>query len=378
MTQKIAFIRKGRVPLANQAVAEALQHHFPAHRVEMFDIKTMLTQRPAVLLTNLLHTWRDYGVEIRRGRKRAKDCFFRTPYLFHTIKTLIAQRLSPAEYAFSFQMQSLFDASVPGLPHFVYTDHTNLANNLYPIHDDARLFSPAWIALEKTIYQNACRIFTRSSNITQSLVEQYQCDPYKVSCVYAGSNVSHRDEPLDNDNYHNKNILFVGIDWERKGGPELLAAFEQVLAVHPDAHLTIVGCTPQVTLPHCHVLGRLPLAEVNDHYRQASIFCLPTRLEPFGIVFIEALSYRLPIVATCIGAIPDFVREGENGYLVQPGDSSRLAQALITLLDEPERCGRFGARGYQIAQENYTWEKVGLRMKEGIHDAVAMRLNESM
>lgn len=373
MAQKIAFIRKGTVPLASQSVAEALQHHFPDCTVEIVDIKQMLSRRPNITLINSYHTLREYGMEISRGRKNAKECFFRTPYLFHTVKALMAQKLTNPDYLFSFQMQSLFDASVAGLPHFVYTDHTNLANIAYPNQDHDKLYSPAWIALERTIYQNASLIFTRSSDITRSLVEQYQCDPGKVSCVYAGSNVPRQEEPPDNDGYRNKNILFVGIDWERKGGPDLLEAFRQVLTVHPDAHLTIVGCSPQVNLPNCHVMGRLPLAEVKTHYRQASIFCLPTKLEPFGIVFIEALSYHLPIVATCIGAIPDFVRDGENGYLVEPGATHSLAEALTKLLDSPEQCQRFGIKGRMMAEENYNWHNVGLRMKEGVRAALAAR-----
>lgn len=373
MTQKIAFIRKGTVPLASQSVAEVLQQHFPDCTVDIIDLKQMLSHRPDITLINSFHTLSEYGVEIGRGRKNAKECFFRTPYLFRTVKTLMAQKLADPDYLFSFQMQSLFDASTTTLPHFVYTDHTNLANIAYPSQDHHKLYSPAWIALERTIYQNASLVFTRSSNITRSLVEQYQCDPGKVRCVYAGSNMPRQDEPPDNDGYRNKNILFVGIDWERKGGPELLEAFRQVLTVHPDAHLTIVGCSPQVNLPNCHVLGRLPLTELKTHYRQASIFCLPTKLEPFGIVFIEALSYHLPIVATCIGAIPDFVRDGENGYLVEPGATQSLAEALIKLLDDPEQCQRFGHQGRLMAEENYNWDNVGLRMKEGIRAALAAR-----
>jgi glycosyltransferase involved in cell wall biosynthesis len=373
MAQKIAFIRKGTVPLASQSVAEVLQQHFPDYTVDIIDLKQMLARRPDITLINSFHTLREYGGEIGRGRKNAKECFFRTPYLFRAVKTLMAQKLADPDYLFSFQMQSLFDASTATLPHFVYTDHTNLANIAYPSQDHDKLYSPAWIALERTIYQNASLVFTRSSDITRSLVEQYQCDPGKVRCVYAGSNVPRQDDPPDNDGYRNKNILFVGIDWERKGGPELLEAFRQVLTVHPDAHLTIVGCSPQVNLPNCHVLGRLPLAEVKTHYRQASIFCLPTKLEPFGIVFIEALSYHLPIVATCIGAIPDFVRNGENGYLVEPGATQSLAEALIKLLDDPEQCQRFGHKGRLMAEENYNWNNVGLRMKEGIRAALAAR-----
>jgi glycosyltransferase involved in cell wall biosynthesis len=121
-----------------------------------------------------------------------------------------------------------------------------------------------------------------------------------------------------------------------------------------------------VDVPNCDIIGRIPLAQVGDYYRRASIFCLPTKLEPFGIVFLEAFSYKLPIVATNVGAIPDFVVPGENGYLVVSGESKTLAAALLELLDDPEQCRTFGEKGYKLVQENYTWDKVGSRMREQI------------
>lgn len=367
MSRKIAFIQKGRIPLASAQVARVLQENYPHFEVEIIDIKQLLIRRRHVTLLNLFHTLREYGVDITLGKKQAKASFFRTTYLFRKIKSIMAGVLSRSDYVFSFQMQSLYDASVEGLPHFVYTDHTNLANLLYPIQDRNRLFSDAWVRLEQTIYQNAAHVFTRSQNITRSLVEQYDCDPQRVTCVYAGSNVNFGDEPPINNGYRNKNILFVGIDWERKGGPDLIAAFRRVLRVHPDAHLTIVGCTPRVDEPNCDVVGRVPLSQMNDYYRHASIFCLPTRLEPFGIVFIEAFAHRLPIVATRVGAIPDFVIPGESGYLVESGDRSGLADALINLLDDPALCQLFGQRGYEIVREKYTWGQVGRRLQESIN-----------
>lgn len=366
MAQKIAFIQKGTVPLASAYVARALQANFPQFEVEIIDIKALLAHRKEMALVNVFHTVKEYGPEILAGKKQAKEGYFRTPYLFHQIKRLMSHKLAGPDYAFSFQMQSLYDASVDRLPHFVYTDHTNLANLLYPSQDRNRLFSQPWLQLERTIYQNASHIFTRSRHVTGSIVEQYGCYPGKVTCVFAGSNVQADAEPLDNDGYGNKNILFVGVDWERKGGPELVQAFRQVLQVHPDARLTILGCTPQVDVPNCQVVGRLPLTQVKAYYRRASVFCLPTKLEPFGIVFLEAFSYKLPVVATRVGAIPDFVIPDENGYLVEPGEIDYLAQRLIQLLDDPAKCRAFGENGCRLVQERYNWEAVGRRMKEQI------------
>jgi glycosyltransferase involved in cell wall biosynthesis len=206
-----------------------------------------------------------------------------------------------------------------------------------------------------------------SNNISESIVNQYGVGRERVECVYCGSNVGEVAEAsLTHDRFDNKNVLFVGVDWERKGGPQLAKAFTLVLKAHPDATLTIVGCSPRLQLPNCTVVGRVPLQEVYAYYQKSSIFCLPTLEEPFGIAFIEAGNFGLPIVTTNIGAIPDFVMDGANGYMVEPNNIQQLSDTLIKLLDDPYARMRFGIKNYNTMREKYTWEKTVYRMKESI------------
>jgi glycosyltransferase involved in cell wall biosynthesis len=149
--------------------------------------------------------------------------------------------------------------------------------------------------------------------------------------------------------------VFVGVDWERTGGPPLLEAFRRVRAQVPDATLTIVGCRPPVSEPGVDVVGRVPLSEVWRYYAEATVFCMPTRWEPFGIVYLEAMMQRLPVVATRVGAIPDFVSESDNGFLVGVDDVDGMARRLIQLLRNPELCREMGKRGFCIAQR-YSWD----------------------
>ena len=217
------------------------------------------------------------------------------------------------------------------------------------------------------VYQNAARIFTRSHNITADLIKHYAISPEKIACVYAGANVPVESSyQVANDNYANERILFIGTDWVRKGGPILAAAFKEVLRVHPNAHLTIVGANPDLNVPNCTVLGQLSLAELSALFAQSSIFCLPTRVEPFGVAILDAMLHRLPVVATSVGAIPDLVQEGVCGHMVTPGDSRQLAQMLIDLLNDPGRCRRFGEAGYRLANARYTWPLVGARFRSEI------------
>ncbi|MFN8413453.1 MAG: glycosyltransferase family 4 protein [Anaerolineales bacterium] len=360
------FFRIGPFPIPNKILAEELPKQFPGVNFIVIDVVKEIKKRPLVMVTNLLVSFMEYGDKIISRDFKIKDAFLGTTYIYWWIKRFTNKIITNANPLFTFQSESLWDVSKEGVPNFVYTDHTHLANLAYPSFKKSKLRPQKWIELERIIYKNASTIFTRSSNITKSLIEQYNTDNEKILKVGAGSNFNKLNLNYVKDDYEDKNILFVGIDWLRKGGPDLVKAFEIVLKKHPDAKLTIVGATPDVNLPNCTIIPRIPVEEVSKYYEKASIFCLPTKQEPFGIVFIEALHYKLPIVATNIGAIPDFVKNNKNGYLVSPESPEELAEKLILLLDDPNLCKSMGENGFELARSFYNWEKVTERMAERI------------
>jgi glycosyltransferase involved in cell wall biosynthesis len=97
-------------------------------------------------------------------------------------------------------------------------------------------------------------------------------------------------------------------------------------------------------------LGHVSQDALFHHYKNCEIFCLPSVQEGFGIVFLEAMVAGKPIVAANAAAVPEVVRHGINGLLVAPNDSSELAEALLTLLenrDLREHLGRVGREGVQ-------------------------------
>lgn len=365
----IAFIRPKSWPLANQIVEGVIRDQFPEHEVDVIDIFALVMRRLDIVLINSIATVLLYGADLQAGRKKFKLAFWRTPYIFQQVRHLIRKRLVKGNYLFSFQMQSLFDGSTPGIPHFLYTDHAHLENLNYR-RGKTDLYSQKWINLEQEIYQHATLCFVRSSNVARSIVKDYACPVNKVVLAYAGSNVKVGDTRTKNMDYADQRILFVGLDWERKGGPDLIEAFKIVLQEHPNAHLTIVGAKPEVQIPNCTVIGPLSADKLKQYYEAASVFCLPTHQEPFGIVFIEAMTARLPIVATRVGAIPDFVQDGHNGWLREPGDVQGLANALSTLLGDPEMSRLFGERSHQLTKERYSWTAVGKRFRQSILSAL--------
>ena len=367
--RKIAFIRWGSFSHINDFVHQILERHFPEFCIDVIDIDDLVpTRNPRTYLSCL----REYGKDLLLGRRSIYDARVRTPFVFHEVRRAILARLAHDDYAFTFQTQSMFDASKPGVPHFIYTDCTYLAHLQFPGFSPRDLPSDSWMECEKQIYAHATKVFTMSENVSRSLIEDYSCSPDKVERVYCGANVKvAEDQQFDEARYAKKRILFVGVDWERKGGPALLDAFETVLESHPDATLTVVGCSPRIDVPNCNVVGKVSLAEVKQYFEEASLFCLPTLIEPFGIVFLEAMAHGLPIVATNMGAIPDFVIEGRNGSLVEANQSRQLAHQISTLLAEPEKLKSFGEVGRRLFWQTYTWEQTGVRICEQIERALA-------
>ena len=141
----------------------------------------------------------------------------------------------------------------------------------------------------------------------------------------------------------------------------------------PEASLVVVGCSTPITESGVTVWGELGAPELDAAYLKAAIFCVPSRVEPFGIVFVEALAHGLPVVSTNIGALPDIVQHDSTGYLNEPGDVEAIARSLELLLGDPERCRQRGETGRVYVRARYTWSAVAAAMAETIRDLLAVK-----
>ena len=370
MSQKrILFIYDGSLSFVNQHVYKLLSERFSDYELDDFNIRANIKQKKRFFLMNAIFFIWEYRADLLFGYKNLraiKSSLFVTTYMQKLVKQEIARRVADKNYLFTLQTQSQYDASVPGITHYVYTDHTLRANFLYPNVDYRSLLKPNRYLLhtEREIYERASLIFTYSKNIRDSLVSQYDISSTKVHVVGVGYGIA-SPTSVEPQKYQNKNILFVGVDWKRKGGDLLIEAFKLVQKEIAEASLTIVGCHPAIDLPNVHVAGRVSPASVCQFYERASLFCMPSHREPFGIVYLEAMVYQLPIVGLPIGALPELVSQGENGYLTQSRPEA-LAERLIFLLQRPEVCQLMGEKGSHIVQKQYGWDKVSQRLAHHI------------
>jgi glycosyltransferase involved in cell wall biosynthesis len=210
-----------------------------------------------------------------------------------------------------------------------------------------------------------------SEFVKGSLVDDYGVDPARVRVVGAGPNVA-PERPVPPGG-REKAILFVGRNFVPKGGPALLDAFARVRRVHPDARLWIVAARAPPALPDGAVFhGRLAQDALAALYARAAVFALPTLREAFGLSFLEAMAFGLPVVAPRLEAIPEIVSDGETGLLVPPRDPEALARALCDLLGDPLRARLLGAAGRARVAARYGWERAAALMLEVLRPGTAM------
>jgi starch synthase len=106
-------------------------------------------------------------------------------------------------------------------------------------------------------------------------------------------------------------------------------------------------------------------------YSHARVFCCPSVYEPFGIINLEAMACRAPVVASATGGIKEVVVDGETGYLVHfdqdpvtsfPRDPGRFAKDLAArinqLMADPEECRQFGEAGRRRVEETFSWTAI--------------------
>lgn len=298
-----------------------------------------------------------------------RDFFPRLPCVLQAIQHWVARNVHPSQTVFTFQTQSLFDAHREGIPHFIYTDHTYLANRRYQEPRRMLSVSKRWRQMEKELYQKATLSFTFSEFAANSIQQDYAIPPAQIQCVYSGANVRF-PVSVNTSQRRGRKILFVGVDWERKGGPDLLAAFSLVRREIFDAELMIVGCLPEISSEGVTVVGRVHLEELHSYYEMADIFCLPSRVDPSASVLIEAAVYALPVVATTVGGNKERVIEGETGFLVPPGSIPLLAQRLCRLLQESNLRIEMGNNGRKRAMDLFHWPKVVDQISSTIEEKI--------
>jgi glycosyltransferase involved in cell wall biosynthesis len=171
---------------------------------------------------------------------------------------------------------------------------------------------------------------------------------------------------------NDKIVVYTGRLVSYKGLPLLLEVWKSLRAHHSDVTLVLVG-TGGLDIHNCeaelkayveahrlqgsvHFTGSVQ--NVHEYLQAADIFAFPTENDAFPSSLVEAMTCRLPVITTPVGAIKTIVTHDKNGLMVQPGHFHQLYEALETLLHDAELAARLGQAGWHTVQENYSADMV--------------------
>jgi len=360
------FFHKGQASGTKDSLVDAWRQNCPQVAVLPYDLDAAFRASVVGQASAVTRAVFKRGPRVlRRGSGLIRDANRRSAWMNRRLSRFAMRHHAVTAADFSLSYGSTLDCAWGDRPHFIYTDLTILANLYYPNGEQAVTEWFPVLPSEIRSLRKATAVFTKSRHVSESLVSQYGVPKERVICVRYGPNVDFADS-CDVQPSGTREILFVGVEWERKGGPELLDAFKRVRDQLPDATLKIVGCRPAVSSPGVVVVGPVDRKDMASFYRRAAVFCLPSWREASGNAYLEAMSAGLPVVASEYGATPDFITDGVTGYTVRPDDIERLSDIILRLLNDAELRTTIGQGGRTVVRERYNWTAVQALMWEAI------------
>jgi glycosyltransferase involved in cell wall biosynthesis len=206
------------------------------------------------------------------------------------------------------------------------------------------------------------------------IVQNYGVDEQNVSVIPFGANINNEDIVYLEKEISNTTpitLLFLGVEWLRKGGDVVFKTFEMLLENGYDLNLIVCGCIPPVSHPKMTVYpflnknNKQDFATFNTILSQTHFLFLPSKAECFGIVFCEASAYGIPSITTNTGGIPNAVYDGINGYCLDVNASPKeYYNTLVQLIEDKEKYKALSKSSRALYLNKLNWENWGKEVSE--------------
>ena len=178
-------------------------------------------------------------------------------------------------------------------------------------------------------------------------------------------------------------ILSVSRIVEHKGVDRVIEVMPYIRQVHPDARFVIVGDGPDTARikelasrsparEGIHVMGRLTEHEKFACYELCDAYVMPSLIEGFGLVFLEANAFGKPVVGANTMGTPEAILHDKTGVLVEPHNQRDLLNAVLSLLDNRDYAKRLGENGRRRAERDFSWDRTAGIYRSLIYDVAGV------
>lgn len=267
----------------------------------------------------------------------------------------------------------------PGVEHYLVCDRTR---NLWNKRSNLEGYTPKMLKIaERLEWESFAQIkhfFPLSEYVRDNLIDYYQIDPSRITVINTGRGSL---QPFYGEkDYKNGHILFVAKDrFEAKGGPLLLEGFKIAQQKNPSLKLVIVGQENYKHLngviPNLTVHGFIPWGEeLQNLFNTAALFAMPAINEAWGLVYLEALATKNPILALNRTSLPEITQNGKYGFLMDEQTPERMAELLLEAFSDSERLQKMGAAGQKHCLQSYSWQQTASKIASVMLDIPASKL----
>jgi glycosyltransferase involved in cell wall biosynthesis len=238
--------------------------------------------------------------------------------------------------------------------------------------------------IERLAIRKAAHLIYPSQWAANSAIRDYGASQDRVHVFPMGANI---DDPPSakhiaiRQRSERIRLLFVGVDWERKGGPVAFETLRILEQLGIPATLTIIGCVPPTEFSH-PAMTVIPFLNKNipserkqlaDYYLNSDIFILPTRAECMGVVFCEAAAFGLPSFASETGGIPSVIENERTGRLFPlDANGQDYAKAIVELWRDPARLDKMVSASRDHYESQLNWDAWGKRTANVIRVAAGI------
>lgn len=236
--------------------------------------------------------------------------------------------------------------------------------------------------VEKNILSNKYSTIIYSSEwAKQNVIEYYGIDPNKIHVVEFGANIPTPEDYIIDIETNVCNLVFIGKNWQKKGGDKVLSAYYKLKEEGFPCTLTVIGSVPETLkeekdiriIPFLDKSNPLHLKKLCNILKNAHFLVLPTEYDAFGIVFCEASAYAVPSIASNVCGVGQPIHEGKNGYLLPPDAAANdYAEKIKTIFDSKEKYYKLRASSRREFETRLNWnvweEKVTKILEETVRN----------